>query len=310
VLDKTGTITEGRPAVARIVAVGGMEADELLRLAAGAERYSEHPLARAVVQAAAARGLAIPAATRFHNMPGYGVTAEVEGRTLLVGSAALLAREGAAPPEEAATAAAAPGAARIHVAVRSDRFCSAIGTLIVADKVRPDSAAAIAALHRLGLRTVLLTGDNQATALEIARQVGIADVRAGVPPDGKAAVVRELQTAATRIAMVGDGINDAPALAQADLGVAMGGGSDIAKETGDIVLAGASLNGVHAAIRLSRATMRKIRQNLLLAFIYNVIAIPLAAFGMLNPYISAAAMALSDVTVIGNALLLRRVRLE
>ncbi len=308
VLDKTGTVTEGRPRVSRVTPAPGIDADELLRLAAGAERNSEHPVARAVEAAAAARGIAVPDATQFRNEPGYGVTAEVEGRALAVGSAAMMRRAGAPPP--APDAADAAGGARIHVAERSPQDIRLIGKLSLADTVKPDSAAAIAALHRLGLRTILLTGDSRAAAADIARQVGIDDVRADVPPDGKAAVVRELQSAATRVAMVGDGINDAPALAQADLGVAMGAGSDIAKETGDIVLTGGSLHGVQAAIRLSRATMRKIRQNLFFAFVYNVIAIPFAAFGLLNPYIAAAAMALSDVTVIGNALLLYRTDLD
>src|SRR5206468_3355005 len=193
--------------------------------------------------------------------------------------------------------------------------------------VKPDSAAAVRSLHALGLWTVLLTGDNQTTADAIAEQVGIRAVRAGVGPAGKADIVRELQqwTKATEeellevvgkrrknpgVAMVGDGINDAPALAAADLGIAIGSGSDVAKETGDIVLVSGSLAGVPAAIRLSRATMRTIRQNLLFAFLYNVLAIPLAAFGLLNPLIAAAAMALSDVTVIGNALLLRRAKID
>jgi Cu+-exporting ATPase len=187
-----------------------------------------------------------------------------------------------------------------------------LGTIELTDQIKGDSAAAIAELHAMGLRTVLLTGDNRATAEAIARQVGIDDVRAEVKPAEKAAVIRELQNRKSQIknrksevAMVGDGINDAPALAQADLGIAIGSGSDVAKETGAIVLVSGSLGGVPAALRLSRATMRKIRQNLFCAFAYNVIAIPLAALGMLNPLIAAAAMALSDVTVIGNALRLR-----
>jgi Cu+-exporting ATPase len=212
-----------------------------------------------------------------------------------------------------------------------------IGMIAVADEIKPDSVQAIRELHGLDMRTVLLTGDNEVTARAIAQQVGIDDVRANVRPAGKAEVVRSLQTAPTsppmatggrssdgaaspasapaparvsHVAMVGDGINDAPALAQADLGIAIGSGSDVAKEAGGIVLVGGSLHGVAAAVRLSRATMRVIRQNLFFAFIYNVIAIPLAAVGLLNPLIAAAAMALSDVTVLGNALRLRRTRID
>jgi len=307
VLDKTGTLTEGRPAVLEVSPADGLSGEELLRLAAGAERNSEHPLARAVVAAAGARGLALPAVTAFRNVAGYGVEATVEGRPLLVGSADLLAARGAPAPAGPPPADRTP----IHVAVAAAAGGWRLaGTIAMADTVRPDAAAAVAALRRLGLRIVLLTGDNRATAEAIARQVRIDDVRAGVRPDGKVAAVRELQAGGLLVAMAGDGVNDAPALAQADLGIAMGGGSDIAKETGGIVLASGNLHGIATAIRLSRATMRKIRQNLFFAFIYNVVAIPLAALGMLNPYMAAAAMALSDVTVIGNALLLRRARIE
>jgi P-type Cu+ transporter len=185
-----------------------------------------------------------------------------------------------------------------------------LGKIILSDPLKADSKSAIDALHRMNLRTILLTGDNQATAQHIAKAVGIDDVRAQVRPDQKAQAIRELKSSGIKVAMVGDGINDAPALATADMGIAIGSGSDIAKETGDIVLVSGSLTGIATSIRLSRATMRKIRQNLFLAFIYNVAAIPLAALGMLSPLIAAAAMALSDITVLGNALLLRRTRIE
>src|SRR2546423_4515193 len=184
-----------------------------------------------------------------------------------------------------------------------------MGALLIDDEIKPDSRAAIAQLHRMGLKTVLLTGDNADAARAIAAAVGIDDVRADVRPDQKAQVIRELARNGP-VAMVGDGINDAPALAAADLGIAIGSGSDIAKETGGIVLVGGSLRGVASSIRLSRATMRTIRQNLFFAFLYNILAIPLAAFGLLNPLIAAGAMALSDVTVIGNALLLRRAKID
>jgi Cu+-exporting ATPase len=243
------------------------------------------------------------------------VVAQVEGRTLLVGSRVLLEQHGEPSADGAAEPALAAGNTQIYVAERqADGRIHRLGRLQVTDQVKSDSARAIAALHRLNLRTVLLTGDNRSAAEAVARQVGLDDVRAQVRPGEKAAVIRALQAGkgnrTCAVAMVGDGINDAPALAQADLGIAIGGGSDIAKETGDIVLVSGSLTGVASAIRLSRATMRKIRQNLFLAFIYNILAIPLAAFGLLNPLVAAAAMALSDVTVIGNALLLRRSRID
>jgi Cu+-exporting ATPase len=311
-LDKTGTITLGRPTVSSIAALNGMSENEVLRLAAGAEQFSEHPLAQAIVRRAREWQLAIPTVDSFSNDPGYGVVAQVEGRELLVGSAAMLEKHGAIAPN------ADGDATRIYLAIRAGETVEAAGMIAVSDSLKPDSAAAIAELHRLNLRTVLVTGDNVDAARAIARAVRIDDVRAQVKPGEKAEVLRALQQhgdharpgARRAVAMVGDGINDAPALAQADLGIAIGSGSDIAKETGDIVLVSGSLSGVATAIRLSRATMSKIRQNLFFAFIYNVLAIPLAAFGLLNPLIAAGAMALSDITVIGNALLLRRSRID
>jgi Cu+-exporting ATPase len=318
VLDKTGTITRGKPAVANVLPSNGVAADEVLALAAAAETFSEHPVAKAIVEHARARGVQIAQPTAFANEPGLGVTATVNGRAVLVGNAELIAKHGVTVD--------APAGSQTTVHVAADG--KLLGTIAVADEIKPDSARAIRELHDLGLRTVLLTGDNEPTARAIAQQAGIDDVRANVRPAGKADVVRALQRESadderdtreqtlTRgrhgpgVAMVGDGINDAPALAQADLGIAIGSGSDVAKEAGDVVLVGGSLHGVAAAIRLSRATMRTIRQNLFFAFIYNVIAIPLAALGMLNPLIAAAAMALSDITVIGNALRLRRTKID
>jgi P-type Cu+ transporter len=317
VLDKTGTITRGRPAVAEVKPLDGIAADELLRLAAAAEMFSEHPVARAIVEHAKSRGIAIQQPSAFTNEPGLGVVATVNGRHVVVGNAELLAKHGIAFD--------APQSRQTSVLVAADG--KPFGTITVADEIKPDSVAAVRALLDIGLRAVLLTGDNESTARAIAQQVGIGDVRANVRPAGKADVIRALQQQEARdrreareatmtpagptgVAMVGDGINDAPALAQADLGIAIGSGSDVAKEAGDVVLVGGSLQGVAAAIKLSRATMRVIRQNLFFAFIYNVIAIPLAALGMLNPLIAAAAMALSDVTVIGNALRLRRTKID
>jgi Cu+-exporting ATPase len=320
VLDKTGTVTRGKPVVGEVIAMNGMAVDEVLRLAAAAEQFSEHPLARAVTDAAKARGLVPPDPEGFTNEPGLGVIAEVGGRKLLVGSAALLRAHGDASEEQ--VAASAPGSTHVFVAQQAPAGgIDRLGLIAVSDQVKEDSARAIRHLHRIGLRTVLLTGDNRAAAEAIARQVGIDEVYAEVKPGEKAQVMRALQSHSNQqseirnqqsssVAMVGDGINDAPALAQADLGIAIGSGSDIAKEAGDIVLVSGSLTGVASAIKLSRATMRKIRQNLFLAFIYNVVAIPLAAFGVLNPLIAAGAMALSDVTVVGNALLLRRTNID
>jgi P-type Cu+ transporter len=321
VLDKTGTVTRGKPVVSEVISLNGMAQEDILRLAAAAEQYSEHPLAQAIVRRAREQGMQLSDPDSFNNEPGYGVLADVEGRSLLVGNEALLEKHvphgsGASPAHHGPAAHAMIGTL-VHVAQReADGRVELLGTIAIADEIKPDSAAAVAELHRLKLRTVLLTGDNEATARAIAQQVGIDDVRANVRPDQKAAAIRELQEAGTgarrrsHVAMVGDGINDAPALAQADLGIAIGSGSDIAKETGDIILVGGSLHGISSSIRLSRATMSKIRQNLFFAFFYNVCAIPLAAFGFLNPLIAAGAMAASDITVIGNALLLRRKKID
>ncbi len=311
VLDKTGTITQGKPVVTQVQPLNGMLENEVLRLAASAEQYSEHPIARAIVDAARNRNLPLADPDSFNNEPGAGVVASVDGRTLLVGSEALLRRgtTGFQPVADAGHGLEARDT-KVYVAVRHDSRIEHLGAIELSDTIKPDSAQAIADLHRLGLKMVLLTGDNRATAEAIAKQVKIDDVRAEVKPDGKAEAIRDLQNRNSSIAMVGDGINDAPALAQADLGIAIGTGSDIAKQTSDIVLVGGSLHGIATALRLSRATMRTIRQNLFFAFIYNVLAIPLAAFGLLNPYIAAAAMALSDVTVLGNALLLRRAKID
>jgi Cu+-exporting ATPase len=315
-LDKTGTITRGQPVVTKIISLNGVAERDVLRLAAAAEQYSEHPLGRAVVNRARQEQLPLPDPESFTNEPGLGVVAQVEGTTLLVGSRSLLESRGGTGDTAPGMP---PGGTHVYVARQlPDRPVEAIGVISISDEVKHDSAQAIAALHRMGMRTVLLTGDNRATAEAIAKLVAIDDARAQMKPGDKAEAIRSLQSGNFEsqisdrrfVAMVGDGINDGPALAQADLGIAIGGGSDIAKETGDIVLVSGSLTGVVTAIRLSRATMKKIRQNLFLAFFYNVLAIPLAAFGLLNPLIAAGAMALSDVTVVGNALLLRRTNLR
>ncbi len=305
-LDKTGTITRGRPRVVEVTPLNGVAADEVIARAAGAEMYSEHPVAKAIVAYAKERGLKIPEPTAFRNEPGLGVVATIEGVELLVGNSQLLGN---------GTTSQRPV---VHVATRSPGGeVVPIGAIAIADEIKPDSVAAIAELAEMGMKTVLVSGDNQQTARAIAQEVGIDDVRAEVKPAEKAQVIRELQNLKSdipnsrfHVAMIGDGINDAPALAAADLGIAIGSGSDVAKEAGGIVLVGESLHGVAASIRLSRATMRVIRQNLFFAFVYNVIALPLAALGLLSPLIAAAAMALSDVTVIGNALRLRRTKVD
>jgi len=300
VLDKTGTLTEGRPTVRSVTPMNGADENQVLALAAAAEQSSNHPLARAVVAAAKERGLSLPGVESFSSEAGYGIVATVGGRDLLVGSEALLVKYGwrGATTEEST----------VYVAHKTSAGVEALGAVRFTDEVKSDSAAAIAALHAMGLKTMLLTGDSPSAAAAVAMELGIQEVRAGVKPDQKLAVIRELQRRGA-VAMVGDGINDAPALAAADLGIAIGSGSDIAKEAGGIVLVNNRVMDVVSAIRLSRATMRTIHRNLVFAFLYNVLAIPLAACGLLNPLISAGAMALSDVTVIGSALLLRRTRL-
>ena len=312
VLDKTGTVTLGKPAVTEVVAAGVSEAD-LIRLAAAAEGQSEHPLAGAVIAAAESRGLAVPQATSFEAVPGHGLIATVEGRAVLVGNARLLTSRNVAFDAAAVERTAAAGRTTLLVAV-DGRFA---GLLAVADPVKPTSKAAIERLHAMGLEVVLLTGDNRGTAEAVAREVGIDRVLADVLPDGKAAEVKKLRDAGKVVAMVGDGINDAPALAAADIGIAMGTGTDVAIEAADITLVKGDLSGVTSSIELSRASMRTIRQNLFFAFAYNVFGIPVAAGvlypltgWLLSPILASAAMALSSVSVVANALRLGRIDLR
>ena len=307
VLDKTGTITHGKPEVTDVVASGPVDEATLLRLVAEAERRSEHPIAQAVVAAARARGCeAEESAAEFEAVPGQGVRAVVEGRRVLVGNRRLLGENGVdpVPLEEELSRLELEGKTAILAAV--DGFPA--GIIAVADTVKPTSAEAVAALRAMGLRVMMITGDNRRTALAIARSVGIdaGDVIAEVLPEGKAKEIERLRSRGFKVAMVGDGINDAPALATADVGIAVGTGTDIAIEAADVTLMRGDLLGIAAAIRLSRATMRKIRQNLFWALVFNTIGIPFAAFGLLTPLIAGAAMAFSSVAVVTNASLLKR----
>jgi Cu+-exporting ATPase len=311
VVDKTGTLTEGKPALTTVAATGGIDEPALLRLVASLERVSEHPLASAIVRGAEARGITTAAVSDFRSITGKGVVGVVDGRTVAVGNAALLAGLGAPMDTLAARAddLRRNGETVMFVAVDGD----AAGLIGVADRVKATTGEAIRALQAEGLRIVMLTGDSRATADAVARQVGIDVVEAEVLPEQKAAVVKRLQAEGRRVAMAGDGINDAPALAQADVGVAMGTGTDVAMESAGVTLVRGDLRGLVRARRLSRATMRNIRQNLFFAFVYNVLGVPVAAgllypvFGwLLSPIIASAAMTFSSVSVIANALRLRR----
>ncbi|THF65823.1 copper-translocating P-type ATPase [Pseudothauera nasutitermitis] len=303
-VDKTGTLTRGEPAVAEVRPAPGWSREEVLRLAGALEQGSAHPIARAVVDEAHHAGLTLPAVDAVRSHGGKGIEGRVEGRALVLGAPAFLAEQGVAVPAEAVAELAAAGQSLVAVGVDG----AYAGLLGVADPLREDSPRAVARLHALGLRVVMLTGDHEVTAAAIARQVGIDEYRAGVLPDGKAEAVKALGAGGLRVGMAGDGINDAPALAAADVSFAIGVGADVAVEAADITLVRNSLEGVADAIDLSRATLAKIRQNLFFAFIYNVLGIPLAALGFLNPVVAGAAMAMSSVSVVSNSLLLRRWR--
>jgi Cu2+-exporting ATPase len=313
VLDKTGTLTTGEPAVTDVVA-HGIDEDELLALTTAVERESEHPLARAIVAHAEDRGITRPTVTGFENVPGHGAVAMVDGRRVAVGNRRLLEREGVELADLAAHREELAGTGRTTVLVAVDG--RAVGLIALADAPRPTAAAAMAALHDLDVEVVMLTGDNEATALRIAGQLGIDTVIAEVLPGDKAAQIAKLQGEGRRVAMVGDGVNDAPALAQADLGIAIGAGTDVAIETADVVLMRSDPFDVPTALRIGRGTLRKMRQNLAWAVGYNAVALPIAAgvfepaFGLvLRPEIAALSMSGSSLLVAVNALLLKRLRL-
>ena len=307
VVDKTGTLTEGKPRLSAVEPAEGFTADELLRLAAGLERGSEHPLAAAVVRAADEKGLAVPKADEFRSLTGQGVTGRVEGRPVLLGNANLLAEHGVSPEGLRARADAMRADGQTVIFAAADG--KAAGLLAAGDPIRATTPEAIRLLRDDGMRLVMLTGDGRATAEAVARRLGIAEVIAEVLPREKEAAVRRLQEAGRVVAMAGDGVNDAPALARADVGLAMGTGTDVAMESAGVTLVRGDLRALARARRLSRATVRGIRQNLFLAFVYNVLAVPLAAAGLIAPVGASVAMSLSSLSVVANALRLRRARL-
>jgi Cu+-exporting ATPase len=307
VLDKTGTVTTAKMALVEVAVADGAQRADVLRLVGALEYASEHPIAQAIAEAAQAENGALPAVEAFNNREGLGVEGVVDGHAIVVGRPALLDDWGMHLTAEL-EAARASAESRGQTAIAAGWDGDIVAVLVVADTLKPSSAEAVAALKQLGLRPVLLTGDNQTTARSVAAEVGIDEVIAEVLPADKAAVVKRLQAEGRVVAMVGDGVNDAPALAQADLGLAIGTGTDVAIEASDLTLVSGDLRAAGDAIRLSRATLRTIKQNLAWAFGYNVAAIPLAAVGLLNPVIAGAAMALSSVSVVFNALRLRRFR--
>ncbi|HKF70909.1 MAG TPA: heavy metal translocating P-type ATPase [Stellaceae bacterium] len=314
VVDKTGTLTEGKPRVVAVVPADGFDEALILTLAASLERSSEHPLAAAITAAARERGLALEGVAEFKSITGKGVLGKVAGRPVAIGNSALLQEIGAGGTilEGRADALRRDGATAMFIALDG----RAAGVIAVADPIKASTPAALESLRRDGVRLVMLTGDNRATAEAVAAKLGITEVEAEVLPERKHAIVRRLRSEGRAVAMAGDGVNDAPALAEADVGIAMGTGTDVAMESAGVTLVKGDLAGIARARMLSRATMRTIRQNLVLAFVYNLLGVPLAAgvlypaFGLLlSPIVAAAAMSLSSVCVIGNSLRLRRVKL-
>lgn len=311
VVDKTGTLTEGRPRLMAVQVADGFEEEALLRLAASLERASEHPLADAVTKGASERGIGLSEVQSFHAVSGKGVRGQVEGHDVALGNAALFSDLGIGDSGISSMAREWQSDGQTVVSVAVDG--KIVGILGVADPIRESTVDAIRSLHGQGIRIVMLTGDNKVTAQAVARKLGIDEVMAEVLPDQKAEIVRKLQAEGRFVAMAGDGINDAPALAQAHVGIAMGTGTDVAMESASVTLVKGDLRGIVRARQLSRHTMTNIKQNLFFAFFYNAAGVPLAAgvlypfLGvLLSPIIAAAAMSLSSVSVVGNALRLRR----
>jgi Cu+-exporting ATPase len=315
VVDKTGTLTEGKPKLMDVLPAGGFDKKELLRLAASLEQNSEHPLAAALVRGAKEQSIVLDAVKDFRSVTAGGVAGAVAGRTVIIGKPDFLRSEritGLEPLEASAVKLQEDGKTTMFVAIDG----KPIGILAVADPIKSTTPDAVGELHALGLKIVMLTGDNRRVADAVAKQLGLDAVEAEIEPAGKVSHVKRLRAEGKHVAMAGDGINDAPALSEAEVGIAMGTGTDVAIESAGITLVRGDLRGIAKAIRLSRATMRNIRQNLLFAFLYNALGIPLAAgvlypfFGLLlSPMIAGAAMSLSSVSVIGNALRLRNVKL-
>ena len=308
IFDKTGTLTRGEPNVTDIVEFGRRSKEDILRLAAAVEAGSEHPLGEAIVRAARHREIAAPKVTDFEAIPGHGIRGAIDGHRVLLGNRRLFQREeiDSTPAEKAMKRLESEGKTAMLIGYDQELA----GVIAVADTLKPEAKEAITALLKEHIEVILLTGDNERTARAIAKEVGIERVIAEVLPGDKARVVQDLQRQGKVVSMVGDGVNDAPALAAADIGIAIGSGSDVAKETGGIILVKNDVRDVVLGIRLSRATMRKIKQNLFWAFIYNTIGIPVAAFGFLNPILAAAAMALSSLSVIVNSALLKGMKLS
>ncbi|GCE90206.1 cation/heavy metal transporter [Komagataeibacter diospyri] len=302
IMDKTGTLTEGRPTVSDVVPGPGIDTGRLLAIACALEQDSEHPLARAIVDHATAAGISPLPVSDFHAMPGMGVTAMIDGAPACLGSPRFMADHGIAPDDTVTTRLEQEGKTVIAVTANGQP----IGHIALLDRLRPDAIRTVSALKAAGIRVMMLTGDNPRSAAIVAKQAGVDDFMAGVLPGDKAQAVRTCHDQGGVVGMVGDGINDAPALAAADVGFAIGAGAAIALDTADIVLMKSELTSVLDAISLSRATLSKIRQNLFFAFIYNILGLPLAAFGLLNPIVAGAAMAMSSVSVVSNSLLLNR----
>jgi Cu+-exporting ATPase len=322
VLDKTGTITEGKPSVIDVIVLNAhvKSEEELLGLAASVERGSEHPLGRAIVRAAENKGIALSEPDVFKASKGFGVQAEINGKQVMVGKPKWFAEKGLNPGEVSDQILALQNEGKTVMMVTLDH--EPAGLIAVADTLKPESRDAISELHKQRLKVVMLTGDNAQTAQAIASQVNIDEVFAEVVPEEKISKIKELQDKGKKVGMVGDGINDAPALAQADVGMAIGTGTDVAIETGDIILVSGSLKGVSRAVQLSRMTMKTIKQNLFWAFFYNIVLIPLAAGAFyslaflplflrhLHPMLAALAMAMSSITVVSNSLRLNRAKID